>query len=152
MNNEEVHNHLLNPANKICNLFNGIKCLPKPRIRFRDMVVEQTKVFDSSMRPIKLCFSNQDKNCSEDSVMLYKVGDDLRQDQLVMQFIEISDRIWLAESLDMQLVVYNCTYTSANTGVIEGIKEAENMGNVIRRFRTLAAIEPWLREKNPKIR
>ena len=41
----------------------GFQCMTNPRLRSRDIIVEKTSVFDSSMRPMKLTFSNHDMTC-----------------------------------------------------------------------------------------
>ena len=40
--------------------------------------------------------------------MIYKLGDDLRQDQLVVQLFGLMDRLLKAEHLDLCLTPYRC--------------------------------------------
>lgn len=38
--------------------------------------------------------------------VLYKAGDDLRQDWLVMQLISLMDSVWITEGLDLKMVSF----------------------------------------------
>ena len=39
--------------------------------------------------------------------VIFKCGDDLRQDMLVMQIISIINRIWIRASLDLRLIIFH---------------------------------------------
>ena len=45
-----------------------------------------------------------------------QVGDDLRQDMLVIQMIRLMDRLWLKEELDLKVVTYNVIPTGDKIG------------------------------------
>lgn len=45
---------------------------------------------------------------------IYKIGDDLRQDQLTLQTIRIIDKLWLRAGMDMRIVTYACVPTSSD--------------------------------------
>lgn len=40
--------------------------------------------------------------------IIYKLGDDLRQDQLVLQMFSLMDRLLKDENLDLKLTPYKC--------------------------------------------
>ena len=62
---------------------------------------------------------------------IYKIGDDLRQDQLTLQTIRIIDKLWLKEGLDMRIVTYACVPTSADKeGVMEMVRPAETLREI----------------------
>ncbi|BDA44872.1 phosphatidylinositol 3-kinase VPS34 [Coccomyxa sp. Obi] len=51
--------------------------------------------------------------------VIYKKGDDLRQDQLVVQIFSLMDRLLKRENLDLRLTPYRVLPTSAEDGLIE---------------------------------
>lgn len=46
--------------------------------------------------------------------VMFKAGDDLRQDQLILQLISLMDRLLRKENLDLKLTPYNVLACSGN--------------------------------------
>ena len=68
-------------------------------------------IFKSAMTPMKLSFQgekvNQNgKNSSCNYHFIYKNGDDLRQDQLIIQLFRLLDSLLKAVNLDFELTTY----------------------------------------------
>jgi len=55
---------------------------------------------------------------------MFKSGDDLRQDNLVLQFFKIMDRIWSAAGKDLGMVCYDVMESGFETGYIEFVDKA----------------------------
>ena len=55
-------------------------------------------------------------------MMIFKKGDDLRQDQLCVQMISLMDKILKRENLDLKLTSYRVLATGSDTGLIEFVK------------------------------
>ena len=80
--------------------------------------VKNCSFFNSNSVPLKLNFvsnASWDPSTSINSPptipAIYKIGDDLRQDQLTIQMIRIMDKLWLKEGVDMKLVTFGCVPT-----------------------------------------
>lgn len=57
-------------------------------------VPKSTTIFSSAMAPYRLCFeSKTPQNAHINYMIIFKNGDDLRQDQLVMQVFTLMDNL-----------------------------------------------------------
>lgn len=63
--------------------------------------VEKCRVMDSKARPLWLVFENDDM-FGEDIHIIFKNGDDLRQDMLTLQMLRIMDNLWKMHGLDFR--------------------------------------------------
>ncbi|KNC55508.1 uncharacterized protein AMSG_11665 [Thecamonas trahens ATCC 50062] len=64
--------------------------------------------------------------------VLFKAGDDPRQDQLVIQLIRLMDSLLLKEALDLKLMPYSVLAASSNDGLIEFVDGSHNVSRVIK--------------------
>lgn len=62
---------------------------------------EECKAKDSKMAPLWLVFENGDPH-GKSIYLLYKYGDDLRQDMLTLQMIRIMDKLWKDNGMDLR--------------------------------------------------
>ncbi|PSN34153.1 hypothetical protein C0J52_10044 [Blattella germanica] len=75
-----------------------------PSFRFGKVKVDKCRVMDSKMRPLWIVFENDDPY-GDDIYIIFKNGDDLRQDMLTLQMIRIMDKLWKNEGLDLSVNV-----------------------------------------------
>lgn len=80
-----------------------------------DIDVASCGYFPSMTVPIKLSFKSIDADADLIHV-IYKCGDDLRQDQLVMQLIRIMDKMWQLSNLDLKMVTFTIRQTDVRKG------------------------------------
>lgn len=66
-------------------------------------------VFKSALNPLKITFTTQ--NIGPPYSIIYKNGDDLRQDQLCIQILLLFDKLLKAENLDLKLTPYVVPHT-----------------------------------------
>ena len=62
--------------------------------------------------------------------MLFKSGDDLRQDMLVLDAIRLMDSIWRSNGLDMRMTLYDCVPTGVDCGMIEAVTPATTTAKI----------------------
>jgi phosphatidylinositol 3-kinase len=79
--------------------------------------------------------------------VIYKTGDDLRQDQLVLQLILLFDRLLKHENLDLKFVPYNVLATSRYDGLLECVPESMNLATILSEYN--GDIQKFLRKFNP---
>uniref|UniRef100_W5L1G2 phosphatidylinositol-4,5-bisphosphate 3-kinase n=1 Tax=Astyanax mexicanus TaxID=7994 RepID=W5L1G2_ASTMX len=72
-----------------------------PNILLCEICTDKCKFMDSKMKPLWLMYRN--KWLQSDSVgIIFKNGDDLRQDMLTLQMIQLMDVLWKTEGLDLR--------------------------------------------------
>ena len=64
--------------------------------------------------------------------LLYKHGDDLRQELLAIQFIERCNQILKASGLDLKLTTFRCLPVGAQKGFIEWVSETVPLSQLFR--------------------
>ncbi|KHN83796.1 Phosphatidylinositol 3-kinase catalytic subunit type 3 [Toxocara canis] len=113
-----------------------------PSIRVSSIVPEATLLFNSNLMPMKLSFKTDN---NQTYVTIFKRGDDLRQDQLVIQMIRLMDRILRADGLDLRLTPYSVLATSVSEGFVQFVK-ATPLRDVISNW---GSIQECLRSFRP---
>ncbi|XP_047459401.1 phosphatidylinositol 4,5-bisphosphate 3-kinase catalytic subunit gamma isoform [Mugil cephalus] len=127
-----------------------------PRIKVGSVLLDKCKVMASKKKPLWLEFAPMPSPTPATPVgIIFKQGDDLRQDMLVLQTLVIMDSIWQEKSLDLNLIPYGCIATGHNIGMIEIVRDAatiaavqRSQGGTIGTFRNDALFE-WLKSKCP---
>ena len=96
---------------------------------------EESNVFKSSLFPLYINFKTLD---GKKYPIMFKTGDDLRQDQLVIQIISLMDRLLRKENLDLKLTPYRILATGASAGAVQfvasttlGAAQTKYSGNYI---------------------
>ncbi|KAM8864105.1 phosphatidylinositol 4,5-bisphosphate 3-kinase catalytic subunit gamma isoform [Spinachia spinachia] len=127
-----------------------------PRIKAGRILLDKCKVMASKKKPLWLEFSSMPSPTSAKPVgIIFKEGDDLRQDMLVIQTLVVMDSIWQKKSLDLNLVPYGCISTGHHIGMIEIVRNAVTIaavqwsqGGTSAAFKNDALFE-WLKSKGP---
>lgn len=101
-----------------------------PRTYWKSVVVEDCRVMSSKKRPLLLHLENA-KIQHGSSHMIFKAGDDLRQDQLVLQILRVMDDLWRESGLELCLSPYACVSTGNDIGLIEVVEDAETLASII---------------------
>jgi hypothetical protein len=77
------------------------------------ILLGRATLFKSQLMPACLTFSTVS---GQEYVAIFKHGDDLRQDQLILQMISLMDRLLRRENLDLKLTPYRVLATSSRHG------------------------------------
>uniref|UniRef100_A0A8V5HEP5 Uncharacterized protein n=1 Tax=Melopsittacus undulatus TaxID=13146 RepID=A0A8V5HEP5_MELUD len=109
--------------------------------------------FNSNAVPLKLSFQNVDP-LGENIRVIFKCGDDLRQDMLTLQMIRIMNKIWVQEGLDMRMVIFRCFSTGRGRGMVEMIPNAETLRKIQVEHGVTGSFKDrpladWLQKHNP---
>ncbi|XP_037540167.1 phosphatidylinositol 4,5-bisphosphate 3-kinase catalytic subunit delta isoform isoform X2 [Nematolebias whitei] len=127
-----------------------------PSIILPEIFVDKCRFMDSKMKPLWLIY----KKLTDQGDMvgiIFKNGDDLRQDMLTLQMIQLMENLWKKEGLDLRMIPYGCLSTGNKTGLIEIVKNSDTIANIQRNCSNSAATAAfnkdallnWLKSKNP---
>ncbi|CAH2063570.1 unnamed protein product, partial [Iphiclides podalirius] len=116
-----------------------------------DVDIKSCSYFSSNTLPLKINFIGVDNAVVP---AMFKVGDDLRQDALVLQVIKVMDSLWLKAGLDLRIVTFQALPTSNQRGMIEIVSEAETLRAIQTEWGLTGSfkdkpIAEWLAKHNP---
>ncbi|TFK06072.1 N-terminal EF-hand calcium-binding protein 3 [Platysternon megacephalum] len=124
-----------------------------PALVVRGIDADACSYFTSNAFPLKISFINTE-TLSRNINVIFKVGDDLRQDMLVLQIIRVMDRIWLQEGLDMQMIIYKCLSTGKGQGLVQMVSDATTLAKIHRESGLIGplkenTIKKWFSHHHP---
>uniref|UniRef100_A0A670J955 Phosphatidylinositol 4,5-bisphosphate 3-kinase catalytic subunit delta isoform n=1 Tax=Podarcis muralis TaxID=64176 RepID=A0A670J955_PODMU len=128
-----------------------------PSVILAKVSVELCTFMDSKMKPLWIVFNNEEIGGTSNVGIIFKNGDDLRQDMLTLQMIQLMDILWKKEGLDLRMTPYGCLSTGDKTGLIEVVMDSDTIANIQLNKSNMAATAAfnkdallnWLKSKNP---
>uniref|UniRef100_A0A8C9F6F4 phosphatidylinositol-4,5-bisphosphate 3-kinase n=1 Tax=Pavo cristatus TaxID=9049 RepID=A0A8C9F6F4_PAVCR len=126
-----------------------------PSVILSELHVEKCKYMDSKMKPLWIVYNN--KMFGGDLVgIIFKNGDDLRQDMLTLQILRLMDVLWKEAGLDLRILPYGCLATGDHSGLIEAVSGSETIADIQLNSSNVAAAAAfnkdallnWLKEYN----
>uniref|UniRef100_A0A3B4C687 Phosphatidylinositol-4-phosphate 3-kinase n=1 Tax=Pygocentrus nattereri TaxID=42514 RepID=A0A3B4C687_PYGNA len=124
-----------------------------PALLVKGINIQSCSYFNSNAVPLKLSFQNKDL-LGDNINVIFKSGDDLRQDMLTLQIIRIMNKIWIQEGLDMRMVIFRCFSTGRDRGMVEMIPNAETLRKIQVEHGVTGSFKDrpladWLQKHNP---
>jgi phosphatidylinositol-4,5-bisphosphate 3-kinase len=95
-----------------------------PRLVVDSFIIEECKVMNSKKKPFWLTFGNASLFAPESVRTMFKVGDDLRQDQLTLQVMKVMESLWRKNGADLHIRCYEVLPTGFEQGFIEVVPNA----------------------------
>ena len=115
-----------------------------PKIKIKGVFTEDCTIFSSNTSPVKYTFkvSPDTKKYMhfEDSgycKIFFKTGDDLRQDQLILQIINFMDSLLKKEQLDYEFTIYKVLATSKEDGFVEFVPNSKTYYEILDSYKAL---------------
>ncbi|KAH0623997.1 hypothetical protein JD844_007246 [Phrynosoma platyrhinos] len=150
---EAMHTCLKQRAYK--EALSGLQSPLNPSVLLSELHVEKCKYMDSKMKPLWIVYNN--KVFGGDFVgIIFKNGDDLRQDMLTLQMLRLMDLLWKEAGLDLRMLPYGCLATGDLSGLIEVVSTSETIADIQLNSSNVAATAAfnkdallnWLKENN----
>ena len=112
-----------------------------PHIKIKGTVTDQCSVFKSAKCPCKYTFKvekeSQEYNPHEEKEfmsIMFKYGDDLRQDQLILQMINFMDSLLKKVHLDYEFTSYKVLATSKSDGFVEFVPNSKTIFDILKKY------------------
>ncbi|KAJ7324908.1 hypothetical protein JRQ81_017928 [Phrynocephalus forsythii] len=126
-----------------------------PSVLLSALYVEKCKYMDSKMKPLWIVYNNKVFG-GELVGIIFKNGDDLRQDMLTLQMLRLMDLLWKEAGLDLRMLPYGCLATGDLSGLIEVVSKSETIADIQLNSSNVAAAAAfnkdallnWLKEYN----
>ena len=112
-----------------------------PKIKIKGTITQECSVFKSAKCPVKYTFKvtedTKDNNLLEDKdhfSIMFKYGDDLRQDQLILQIINYMDSLLKKVHLDYEFTTYKVLATSKSGGFVEFVPNSTTIFDILKQY------------------
>lgn len=106
-----------------------------PGMLITGIIPSESSIFKSALHPLRLAFRTANGGCCK---IIFKKGDDLRQDQLVVQMVSLMDRLLKLENLDLHLTPYRVLATGHDEGMLEFIP-SKSLAQIISEHRSIVS-------------
>ncbi|KAL8699071.1 MAG: hypothetical protein Q9224_001571 [Gallowayella concinna] len=137
---QRLRKMLADPKNELISFDPPLPLPLDPSVSVIGLYPEDAMVFKSSLFPLLINFKTSE---GKKYPIIFKTGDDLRQDQLVIQIISLMDRLLRKENLDLKLTPYRILATSPTAGAVQFITSislaaawAKHKGSILAYLRT----------------
>ena len=137
---------LADPANDLLAYDPPLPLPLDPQVCITGCATDESTVFKSSLFPLLLHFKTSFQTRYS---IIFKTGDDLRQDQLVIQVIMLMDGLLRKENLDLKLSPYRILATSTSAGIVQFIPSSSLASIVTKHGKSGNSLLAYLRANNP---
>ena len=115
-----------------------------PKIKIKGTITQECSVFKSAKCPVKYTFTvtedTKENNLKEDKDhfrIMFKYGDDLRQDQLILQMINYMDSLLKKVHLDYEFTTYKVLATSKSDGFVEFVPNSTTIFDILHQYKEI---------------
>lgn len=142
---EKLKKALADPKNDMVKIDPPLPLPLDPSVQINGCFPDDSSVFKSSLSPLMVNYKTVK---GEKYPLIFKSGDNLRQDQLVIQIISLMDRLLLKENLNLQLSPYRILATGAVQGAVQFVPSAP-LSAILSSSKYRGSILEYLRKNNP---
>ena len=116
-----------------------VRLFTNPDVEINGVYDSKFIIFKSATKPIKLTLrvhpdSYKANKGEEEYHMIYKDGDDMRQDQLILQVISLMDHL-LQVVIDLKFTIYNVVSTTIDDGFMEFVSNSNTIRAILEEYK-----------------
>ena len=127
-----------------------------PQVIVNGVELDKCTVFPSAMCPVKYDFNitpetskylKKDENDNDDHSfysVIFKNGDDIRQDQLILQIISFMDLLLKEDKNNFEFTTYKVMATSKQSGFVEFVNNSETISYILKNYNNI--IESYIKK------
>ncbi|XP_015248798.1 PREDICTED: phosphatidylinositol 4,5-bisphosphate 3-kinase catalytic subunit alpha isoform [Cyprinodon variegatus] len=129
-----------------------------PAHQLGNLRLDECRIMSSAKRPLWLNWENPDimsELLFQNNEIIFKNGDDLRQDMLTLQIIKIMENIWQNQGLDLRMLPYGCLSLGDCVGLIEVVRNSHTIMKIQCKGGLKGALQfnsntlhQWLKDNN----
>lgn len=153
---DKLQAYIADARNGLCPLPAPLPLPLNPRVSVTSVAADRSSIFKSNLLPLLVWFETGDQvipadeededadtdSLSPDYPVIFKNGDDLRQDQLVIQLFNLMDRLLRKENLDLRLSPYSVLATATSEGMIQFVP-SKSLAAIMSEY---GSLQNYLRE------
>lgn len=148
---------MVSPGNEFERLYEflPVRLIVDPQYTITGIIPESLYIFKSNLMPLKIGFRTREEVenpagglCGTDKMrynVIFKLGDDMRQDQLMVQMIAFMNNLLKKENLDLKVLSYRVLATAEREGMMECVGNSESIDHIIT---TRKSLQAYLAEYN----
>lgn len=140
---ERLKQLMADPANELISFDPPLPMPIDPDVHIIGCFPDESNVFKSSLFPLLINFKTSK---GDRYPVIFKTGDDLRQDQLVIQIIMLMDRLLRKENLDLKLSPYHILATSTSAGAVQFVPSM-SLAAIVTKYK--GSLLAYLKANNP---
>ena len=127
-----------------------------PQVIVNGVELDKCTVFPSAMCPVKYDFNitpetskylKKDESDNDDHSfysVIFKNGDDIRQDQLILQIISFMDLLLKEDKNNFEFTTYKVMATSKQSGFVEFVNNSETISYILKNYNNI--IESYIKK------
>jgi len=103
----------------------------RPGVELLGVNGKECSMFKSALAPLLVSFHTPDNLGYK---VIFKTGDDLRQDQLIIQMVNLMDSLLKKVKLDLKLTPYRVLATSPDDGFVEYVPNSFTVTSILEKY------------------
>jgi len=161
---ERMHALLQTDLKHLAHFPTPVRMPVRPEVCVTGIVESECTMFKSALAPMLASFNYITSSIKTSDIpsapaestsqskrykVIFKIGDDLRQDQLVIQMINLMDSLLKKVNLDLKLTPYRVLATSSEHGFVEFVADSHTLTSILADYNR--DIKQFFHTKTPKI-